>query len=399
MANIGSNGDNGMCSILTCFPNTMKAFDKCQNEENKFHFLLDLLGQMCKWSGCDYNFPLPLPPNLKKIDFTHINAFSQFSTYNNFKRYKHVKMCLYENNNIEWLDASNLVTGPEQMRDWSYFRVTGLKKLRYINLNHLGLPPFHPDFFLDVPSLEEVQISGNHFSMDNHLSRQFFSSNSKLHTINISYANVESIDTDAFVDLHKLEVLDVRGNSLTNDSFVSDLKSTNISRLYLNHNALTQLSKSMLVQLEGLSTMHIDLSGNPLICDCGNVYFVDWVQRVKDKIHFINGDSYTCAHSSSLVPLMTLDVAGLKRQCDSKLPIINAVLTTLAIVAITILFVVAYFKRWHIKTCIYRLQRRFKAKTNKEEIVMCKYDAFVLYSGEEEDRLWVHRVLLETLEK
>ena len=64
-----------------------------------------------------------------------------------------------------------------------------------------------------------------------------------------------------------------------------------------------------------------------------------------------------------------------------------------------ILLFIIYRKRWFIKNLIFRFQERFSRKKDDTDVGPYKFDAFVLYSSTDADRLWVHFKLVHELEK
>ena len=169
--------------------------------------------------------------------------------------------------------------------------------------------------------------------------------------------------------------------------------------LLLQNNNLGGIGNAMREELEQLAPVDVDLSGNPMLCDCNNMDFVQWVQKVQHQINFIKGDGYVCKESNVEHLLLSMNTDDLRQRCDTNRPIVIAVSGTLVLVAIVILLFAAYRKRWHLRHFIFRVHQMVKVRQSNEQDIDYEYDAFILYSGEEEDRLWVHRVLLNTLEK
>jgi toll-like receptor 13 len=63
------------------------------------------------------------------------------------------------------------------------------------------------------------------------------------------------------------------------------------------------------------------------------------------------------------------------------------------------LIALAFKKRFHISNLVFRLQERLGHGSDDRSNSGYTYDAFVSYSNVDEDRLWVHYVLLKKLEK
>ena len=92
--------------------------------------------------------------------------------------------------------------------------------------------------------------------------------------------------------------------------------------------------------------------------------------------------------------LMSVDMDDLEMICNKARPIIMAVFSTLGAVTVLGLSFLAYKKRWHLKHFFFILKHSIYIKKRNKQQPAYEYDAFILYSGEEEDRLWVHRILV-----
>ena len=198
-------------------------------------------------------------------------------------------------------------------------------------------------------------------------------------------------------------MLDLSRNKLNGSTSNINTKGTNLSHLFLQDNKINSLYEQITKNLIELAPLNVNLSGNPLLCDCNTISFVKWAQdsSAKKQIHFHNADSYLCKGLRSVrQPLFKVNLNQLRQDCDEKRPIIIAVLSTLAVVSCVGIIILSYKKRWHVRHFIFRNYQKFHAhRQGYQEIEDYEYDAFILYSGQEEDRLWVHRVLVETLEK
>ena len=395
--------DDDVCDTLHCLPTIPIASGKqCRTEENKLDFILNLLVTECKMKEpCAYKFPIPLLPKLRHLDISYFTFQSGHTAL-----YQNRSVCVFSENNLEWLDVSHVVVRHNNIsyRIESGEHLTGLKKLKYLNLqNTLQVFNFLSSLN-EILSLEELHLSHIQLNLTNKLIAEIFSKNLNLKTIQMTHTLIDTTDRDTFSNLIHLQNLDLSNNNLNVDTLNVDLSRTNLTQLILHGNQLSTLSDYMTSQLSDLAPLLLDLTGNPLLCDCSNIQFVEWAQDAnsKHKIQFVNyadRDKYICKGSSSVHSLFTVDVGDLRQECDQMGPVVIAVSTTLVIVATVALIVLAYRKRWHLRHFLFKGYQRLRARGNPEEVVNYEYDAFILYSGEEEDRLWVHRVLVDTLEK
>ena len=79
-------------------------------------------------------------------------------------------------------------------------------------------------------------------------------------------------------------------------------------------------------------------------------------------------------------------------------PVIT-ICSSLAVLLIVLTIVSIYKKRYSITNMIFHLQERFCMPPEEHSNVSYRYDAFVLYSSVDDDRLWVHYELVNKLEK
>ena len=149
--------------------------------------------------------------------------------------------------------------------------------------------------------------------------------------------------------------------------------------------------------LDKMEGLELYLLGNTFICNCENLEFLQWIQQSSSSITFHYAGDHVCADS----PGNTIhDIAIDSLYCDWywKQPVI-AVGSSFALSLFFVMVFGTYKKRWSISNLIFRLQERVCAASDDNSAGPFKYDAFIVYSDNPDDRQWVHYKLVNELEK
>ena len=280
-----------------------------------------------------------------------------------------------------------------------FYHLSGLRKLKYLNIQGHKLP-----FLLwkaslqDTDSLVELHVGGNKISESDILRASQLENFIQLSVLNLSSASLLGIETDAFINHKHLSVLDLSYNHLKSSSLTwVDLSQTRVKNLNLSHNHLTSVPSSVRHQLDKMEGLELYLSGNTFICNCENLEFLQWIQQNSSSITFHYAGDHVCSDSpGNTIHSIAID----SLYCDWywKQPVI-AVGSSFAMSLFFVLVYGTYKNRWFISNLIFRFQERFCTASDDSCGGPFKYDAFIVYSGVDEDRLWVHYKLVEKLEK
>jgi hypothetical protein len=144
-----------------------------------------------------------------------------------------------------------------------------------------------------------------------------------------------------------------------------------------------------------LQGLELDLSGNHFICSCDNLEFLQWIQS-SPSITFHYAGNHVCTDSPGNT-IHNIEVDAMHCNWYWVQPLI-AVGSTLAVSLAVLSAVLMYKKRWAVRNLIFRLQERLCLKSDASTGGPFKYDAFVVYSSTDDDRLWVHYKLVQELE-
>ena len=307
-------------------------------------------------------------------------------------------LCIHPNNNLEVIDIPNINFASKQVSP-GFWHISGLRKIKYVNLQGHKLPVLFSQVTLhDTDSLVELHIGGSKISENNILPANLLQNLIQLSVLNLSSASLLGIEDDAFINHKQLSVLDLSYNHLNSSSLKSiNLLETSMKSLNLSHNQLTSIPASMRHQLDKMKGLELYLSGNTFICNCENLEFLQWIQQSSSSITFHYAGDHVCADSpGDTIHNIVID----SLYCDWywKQPVI-AVGSSFAFSLFFVMVFGIYKKRWFISNLIFRFKERFCMASDDNSAGPFKYDAFIVYSSVDEDRLWVHYKLVDKLEK
>lgn len=142
---------------------------------------------------------------------------------------------------LEWLDVSN-----NQLRDLPPNCFGNLSSLQSLDLSHNLLDQLTPDMLAGLPSLERLNLEGNRLHT---VAEHTFDLLPRLRYLFLQSNNLSALPTRLFGALGQLALLDLSNNSLA-------------------HLAPCFSEQSLALEL--------DLSGNPWVCDCAMLSFMQW---------------------------------------------------------------------------------------------------------------------------
>ena len=385
-------GHEDLCEVFHCLSPTLHT-ESCPR---------DLSGQMkyfaqrmCNYRSCLHNVLFPMPPKLNSMLLQNAGKYLILDEYPDDNL---TTVCIHPHNNLEYIDASNMNFEGFQALSLAFrYSVTGLTRLKYLNVQGCQLSLVHIHIpSPDMQSLRELHIGGNILTTDGILPVEMLQKQSQLSVLNLSHANLQGIEANAFENHHHLSVLDLSHNQLTISSLVNlDLSKTMIKSLNLSHNGLTTMPRSFRDQLDNMGALELYVSGNTFLCNCDNLEFLHWVQR-KTQITFHYGGDHVCTEAPGNT-IHNIDVDSLNCDWYWRQPVI-IVCSSLALLLVVLAIVSLYRKRFFILNVIFHLRERCCVPSDEDSNVSYKYDAFVVYSSVDDDRLWVHYKLVSELE-
>ncbi len=308
--------------------------------------------------------------------------------------------CFLPSNNLKELDISENEFG--HYLQLANISIKGTNKLETVNLAGNSLQ-FDGDTTLlkNKESLKVLIASRNKFSLHLAKSSQMFENTTSLEVLMLSSCEIQNIHRQALASLRKLKALDLSFNELSNfDVNITTMES--VGNLNFSHNRIELLPDhvtSHLTRVASFTNLTIDLTSNPLQCQCKTLKFVEWLKHSSGNIADFN--LLLCTHpTGGRVSLKDLSLEELHSYCfPSNVTLITAtVLATSGFFLVILLIIFAYRRRWTIRYWLHAAHQTWEKKriitTDGEHHF--RFDAFVVYSTE--DRLWVHDNLLSTLE-
>ncbi|XP_063399966.1 toll-like receptor 4 [Mytilus trossulus] len=304
------------------------------------------------------------------------------------------------NSKLESVDLSNNILtrwiGP----------LRNLKNLRYLDLSsnlysNVSTFFFSPDFYM----LKELILSNNLLGLalpsDSH--GNTFQHLLSLMTLDLSQNRISKIPKLIFKSQRKMEFLDLSDNFIENIDFqLSHL--IKLSYLDLRNNFITFLDTHTIVEINFLvdkeNNLSINMFENKLVCTCNSKSFIDWMGSA--SVHIIDKNHYFCQLSTGKRVLMENIpeiYKKLEKDCTSYEKLTYGLVVTILLFMIVLVMGVCYRFRWKLRYLYYMVKIRSRSKISqidkdKNEYM---YDAFVSYA--DEDQLFVHTQLLQTVEK
>lgn len=276
---------------------------------------------------------------------------------------------------LEYLDfqCSNL----KQASDFSVF--LSLKNLLYLDISYTRIQIIFDGIFDGLFSLRVLKMAGNSFQ-DNSVPN-IFKALTNLTFLDLSNCQLERVSQVAFGSLVKLKSLNMSHNRLLSlDLFPYKLLHS-LQDLDYSFNRIVASNRQELQHFPSNLTS-LNLTGNCFACICEHQSFLQWV---KDHRHLLVG-------VTQMVCVKPLDMQGVpvlsfrNATCQMSKSVIS--LSVLAVLVVSVVAVLVYKFYFHLMLL---------AGCKKYGRGESTYDAFVIYSSQDED--WVRNELVKNLEE
>ncbi|CAL1538884.1 unnamed protein product, partial [Lymnaea stagnalis] len=228
--------------------------------------------------------------------------------------------------------------------------VSGLEKLENLDLSFTSASTINPKFFKNFKGLKHLMLSnnalGSFFSSLNPTSRIFRDLNS-LVALDLSNNGIESLPGYLLTGLDNLESLNLGNNPMLYFN-LSISNMTSMVLLNLSHAQLSQLPDHVVLHIKALVdrnvTIKVDLSGNPIKCDCLNLNFIQWI--VSSPAFDPTFTGYMCQYPDSSYKTITDSYEEtlriLQKSCAINFPIFVAAISGTFSMLCTVLGAIIY---------------------------------------------------------
>ncbi|XP_036035951.1 toll-like receptor 4 [Onychomys torridus] len=253
-----------------------------------------------------------------------------------------------------------------------------LEKLLYLDISYTNTKIEFNGMFYGLTSLNTLKMAGNSFK-DNTLSN-VFTNMTNLTSLDISKCQLQQVSWGVFDTLHRLQLLNMSHNKLLIlDPFhYKQLHSLKTLDCSFNH---IETVKGILQHFPK-NLAFLNLSNNFFACTCEHQNFLQWVKD--QRLFLVNTKQMTCATPVEMKDSLVLDFRN--ATCYMHRTIISlSVISVLVVSTIAFLIYKFYFHLILIAGC---------KKYSRGEST---YDAFVIYSSQDED--WVRNELVKNLEE
>ncbi|XP_071485886.1 uncharacterized protein [Diadema antillarum] len=318
--------------------------------------------------------------------------------------------------NLKILDLSNT-----KLTLNSTYQFTGAVSLQELSLSFNNLDSkslfdykTNHSLFAGQAVLQGLYLRGNSL---NNLEPGTFSSLGNLSSLDLSDSEINILKPGLFQNLTSLTTLYLRGNqiqepsahtlyglhSLRNlffeKSSVRSLPLTlfndtpNLFKLFLSDNHLSTIFPGTLFP----TTIHLDLSQNPLSCTCDLAWFRKWVEL--SNVVLMQQNNTICSRSSfeTLVnhPFLLFNP---EEFCSVNVTLIVSV--SLVLVIVGYMAIVVYYKRWWFRYRLYLLKLAilgYEEVEDNQQPEDYRHQLNIMFSDGDED--WVNNVMRPAVEE
>ncbi|KAK3097118.1 hypothetical protein FSP39_006511 [Pinctada imbricata] len=229
-------------------------------------------------------------------------------------------------------------------------------------------------------NLTHLLLGGNKLkdSLMSRLGNRTLESQVDYNTLTLSDNGIRSLPSGIFSNLHKLTVLHLNNNSLTDLAFLAGSLDRMIY-LDISFNQLSDINDKAKHALDAIGHVIVNLQGNPLKCTCGQLATLNWFVRI--NVSFKGLPSLTCqSQNGSTVGLLTLlhEMQQVEIECWSIVIMISCIMTFLVLCFVLTIIALMYYKRWQIMYMYYSGKKHINPYGYEQ--LDQTYDAYLSYS-------------------
>ena len=252
------------------------------------------------------------------------------------------------------------------------------------------------NFIKSLDNLEILDLSRNNISYI--ASDDMLKAMTNLKKLNLFYNYIESFPNGFFGNNKRLEILNIANNRIIHFDHSLLTNYASLSHVYFHDNRIGKFDDDLLKKLELSPKIVLSFDGNPVKCDCSELYLKKWLKTDKpDHVYVKNIPKILCDGGNGIQVIQyesdNMDCYGYE--------IIKYAGIALACICFTLLVALPCYKyRWflkHPKIVFSTIIRGLKAVRLDFE---CEYDAYIAYNHDSEaDCDFMVRKLLPALDK
>ncbi|XP_058998307.1 toll-like receptor 4 isoform X1 [Mustela lutreola] len=276
---------------------------------------------------------------------------------------------------LEYLDFQHSTL--KQGSDFSVF--LSLRNLRYLDISYTHTQVVFKGIFDGLVSLQVLKMAGNSFQ-DNFLPN-IFKDLTNLTILDLSKCQLEGVSQTAFGSLPKLQLINMSHNNLLSLDTLPYEPLPSLQILDCSFNRIVASTEQVRQHFPS-NLVSLNLTRNDFACVCEHQNFLQWVKDHRQLL--VKVEEMVCTKPLDMqdTPLLSFRNATCQR---SKTIITVSVFTVLMVSLVAVLVYKFYFHLMLLAGC---------KKYSRGEST---YDAFVIYSSQDED--WVRNELVKNLEE
>ena len=313
-------------------------------------------------------YHIPLPQRLKFINASNLNL-----------EYAVPKLEFRFNNSVETFDVSKCLLW------WICGKISGLHKLKNLDLSRNRIRYIAHDAFSDMPSLEDLNLSENQFGdiFNDDASVLIFQNLTNLTRLDLSSNKIKRFPSFIFSKLRRLEVLNVRDNAVETiqfgiESFVQSLRALDLSNNNIKY--LPAMITDGLDSIRNMSTFELSIQGNKLMCNCMDLPFVNWISNTKILIADYRNITCKAPNETDIeLPRLRLIAGQMSLSCFTWAVLTACVSFFIASLIVLGLATVSYRQRWKLRYLYYSSLKRVNPFILTEEQTESTFDVYLSF--------------------
>ena len=283
----------------------------------------------------------------------------------------------------------------------SLIRLDGLQTLEVFNFQNCDINYISYTFFSTYGNLKTALLGINNIGniILGDIKGNLFRNNTRLEVLDIANTGLVILPTQFLAAIRNIRVLNVSRNFLSDINQFKILKTLEI--LQIANNQVYKIEPSTLDWLDKKgANLQIDISENPItevIHCCDIKYFIIWTKQT--RVFFIKNETFKCI-TNEKVSFSNLTLESLDKICPEtkSIPIAPKLAMSLLFITFVAIMIPALVYRYRHKLMWWHILIKGYVKVRREFVrdATCKYDAFVVYAGE--DVTWIRNELIPNLE-